>query len=238
MNYKFNCLVIDDEFLGRHIIEEYVNKVEQLNLLGAYQSAIEAIETIKHQKVDIIFIDIEMPDISGIDFVKRMKEKPLVIFVTAYPQYAVQGFEVDAIEYLLKPVAFSRFQKAVDKAVNHLEMMRKAKESVSELSAEEGEFIVVKSNRSNIKLRFNDVYFIEGALEYVSFQTKEKRILGYYSLKNLESILPVDKFMRIHRSYIVALSKIKEIKGNRVIVGEWEIPVSRGFRSELMKRFQ
>jgi DNA-binding LytR/AlgR family response regulator len=243
---KYNCVVIDDEFLARKLMAEYISKVPQLELTNSFDSPVEAIDFIAQGSTDIIFTDIEMSEISGIDFIKNLAPqfRPIVIFVTAYPQYAVQGFEVDAIEYLLKPVTFSRFFKAVSKAINILNIRQKADmadkpQPVAEVQpvSSSKDYIIVKTDRKIVKLMFDDIYFIEGAMEYVTFYTLEQKVMGLFSLKKLEEDLPGERFLRIHKSYIVALDKIREIDGNQVRVGNWTITVSKSMRPELVKLF-
>ncbi|MGV8092942.1 MAG: LytR/AlgR family response regulator transcription factor [Mangrovibacterium sp.] len=243
---KYNCLVVDDEFLARKLMAEYISKVQQLNLIGSLDNPVDAIDRISKREVDILFIDIEMSDISGIDFIKSLtvQERPAVIFVTAYPQYAVLGFEVDATEYLVKPVTFPRFIKAVNKAVDLLNLRHHA--TLLEMNTRPGtvagspashDYMIVRSERKIVKLRYSDIYFIEGAMEYVSFQLKDKKVMSLFSLKQLEEELPPDRFLRIHKSYIVALNKIREIEGNQVKVGNWTIYVSKALRPALIRRF-
>lgn len=242
----YNCVVIDDEFLARKLISDYISRVPQLRLLGAFDSPVKAMNTIQGGSVHIIFIDIEMPDVSGIDFVRNMPFRPLVVFVTAYAEYAVQGFELDAIEYLLKPVTFPRFLKAANKAIAILGFKRKLEEydrphhqpdaGVTDKS-EPKDFIIIRTERKIVKLMYDEIFFIEGALEYVNFQTLSKRVLGLFSLRELEEMLPPHRFMRIHKSYIVALDRVKEIDGNQVKVGTWTIPVSKTYRPKLLELF-
>lgn len=245
-NGKYNCIVIDDEFLARKLMAEYISKIPQLNLIGSLDSPVDAIDLISSGIVDILFIDIEMSDISGIEFIKNLSSanRPIVIFVTAYPQYAVQGFEVDATEYLIKPTTFSRFIKAVNKVINILNIRKKAdlferniQQQPSSNLISSNDYIIVKTERKIIKLLYDNIYFIEGAMEYVNFQTKDKKIMGLFSLKKLEKELPKEKFMRIHKSYIVALDKIKEIDGNQVKIGNWTIYVSKANRPRLIQLF-
>ena len=245
----YNCIVIDDEFLARKLLTEYISKVPQLRLIASLDSAVDALNLLNKEPIDILFIDIEMSDISGIDFIKNFssRKRPIVIFVTAYPQYAAQGFEVDAMEYLIKPTTFPRFLKAVDKSINYLEMKNKIQKLGNQINPVNGgsafsaeqlmDYMIVRTDRKMIKLKFDEIYFIEGAMEYVHFQTKDRRITGLYSLKGLEEELPGQFFMRIHKSYIVALNKIQEIEGNQVKVGLWKIYVSKSNRSRLLKRF-
>ncbi len=241
---KYNCIIIDDEYLARKLIADYVSKIHHLNLAGCFDSPINAIDTITNGSIDVIFTDIEMSDMTGIDFIKNLSihNRPIVVFITAYPQYAVQGFEIDAVEYLLKPVSFPRFVKAVNKVTNILKIrdqlisFRNNKWQSEDVSSDK-DYIIVKTERRIVKLLYSEIYFIEGALEYVTFQTVNRRIMGLFSLKKLEEELPGDRFMRIHKSYIVALDKISEIKGNQVQVGQWTINVSKAMKSKLLKSF-
>ena len=240
---KYSCIVIDDEFLARKLLCEYISKVPQLQLIQSYDNPVDAMNLVMEGKADIIFTDIEMSDISGIDFIRNLEipSRPMIIFVTAYFHYAVQGFEVDAIEYLVKPVTFPRFLKAVNKAITILNIHDKLKEreqiTTNLIYNTEKDYIIIKTDRKIVKLNYDEIYFIEGALEYVSFYTLEKKVLGLFSLKKLEEELPVDKFLRIHKSYIVSVNKIKEINGLEVKVGKWSIKVSKNLRPRLLQHF-
>lgn len=243
---RYNCIVIDDEYLARKLMADYISKIQHLNLVGTYDSPIQAIDAISKGNIHVIFTDIEMAEMSGIEFVKNLSTpiRPIVVLVTAYPQYAVEGFEIDAVEYLLKPVSFPRFVKAVNKVTSILNIKEKMEMIENRHTPEPvisnndtKDYIIIKTERKIVKLPYKEIYFIEGALEYVTFQTKEKKIMGLFSLKKLEEELPSDRFMRIHKSYIVALDKISEIKGNLVIVGQWEISVSKALKPQLLQHF-
>jgi len=194
---KYNCIVIDDEFLARKLLTDYISKIPQFHLVDTFDSPMAAIDTISNGGIDVVFTDIEMPDMSGMDFIKNISLPliPIVVFVTAYPQYAVQGFEVNATEYLLKPVSFPRFIKAVNKITTILNYMHKF-EAMSMLEPsklkqkeEQKNFIIVKTDRKMVKLMYNDILFIEGALEYVFFHTISGKFMGLYSLRKLENEL-------------------------------------------------
>ncbi|SFE35482.1 LytR/AlgR family response regulator transcription factor [Thermophagus xiamenensis] len=245
---KYNCVVIDDEYLARKLMADYISKIPQFNLVASFDTPMAAINTISKGEIDVIFTDIEMPDMSGMDFIKNLTfpSSPLIVFVTAYPQYAVQGFEVNAVEYLLKPVSFPRFIKAVNKITTILnyrqrlktvELPQKANSAEPLSKNEDKNFILVKSERKIVKLLYKDILFIEGALEYVIFHSTSSKYMGLFSLKKLEKELPSDQFMRIHKSYIVALDKISEINGNMVKVGGQSIPVSKTMKPVLMNYF-
>lgn len=241
--------MIDDEHLARTLLSDYIKKIPSLNLVGAYDSPLAVMNNISKQNIKIIFIDIEMPDILGTEFIQQLPFKPFVVFVTAFSEYAAQAFELDAVEYLLKPVTFPRFLKAVNKILTIVNIEEKANRfdvheeeapKAIELPQQEAhpvkDFIVIKTERKIVKLMYNDIFFIEGALEYVNFQMKNEKVMGLYSLKKLEEELPEDKFMRIHKSYIVALDKISEVDGNQVKVGEWKITVSKALRAKLLEK--
>jgi DNA-binding LytR/AlgR family response regulator len=242
---KYNCIVIDDEFLARKLMADYISKIPQFHLVDSFDSPMAAIDTITSGGIDVVFTDIDMPDMSGMDFIKNLSLPlvPIVVFVTAYPQYAVQGFEVNATEYLLKPVSFPRFVKAVNKITTILNFKQKLEGMASQdLSrshpkGDQKNFIIVKSDRKIVKLMYEDILFIEGALEYVFFHTISGKFMGLYSLRSLESELPKNQFMRIHKSYIVALKRITEINGNRVLVGPHTISVSKAMKPMLLEHF-
>ena len=242
---KYNCIVIDDEHLARKLVSDYISKIDHLKLAGCFDNPVKAIDIIAGGSIDVIFTDIEMSDLSGIDFIQNLPlpNRPIVVFITAYPQYAVQGFEISADEYLLKPVSFARFVKAVNKITNLLQirhklnLMERVEPVAQKVNNDEKGFVIVKAERKVIKLPHNEILFIEGALEYVIFQTLDSKVMGLFSLKGLEEQLPTDKFMRIHKSYIVALNKITEINGNQVRVGKFIISVSKAMRQKLLDAF-
>ncbi|MCA1745070.1 MAG: LytTR family DNA-binding domain-containing protein [Bacteroidales bacterium] len=242
---KYNCIVIDDEFLARKLMADYISKIPQFHLVDSFDSPMAAIDTITSGGIDVVFTDIDMPDMSGMDFIKNLSLPlvPIIVFVTAYPQYAVQGFEVNATEYLLKPVSFPRFVKAVNKITTILNFKQKLEGIALQETArpkpkgDQKNFIIVKSDRKMVKLMYDDILFIEGALEYVFFHTLSGKFMGLYSLRNLESELPKNQFMRIHKSYIVALKRISEINGNQVLVGPHTISVSKAMKPVLLEHF-
>lgn len=242
---KYNCIVIDDEFLARKLMADYISKIPQFHLVDSFDSPMAAIDTITSGGIDVVFTDIDMPDMSGMDFIKNLSLPlvPIIVFVTAYPQYAVQGFEVNATEYLLKPVSFPRFVKAVNKITTILNFKQKLEGMAMQETprpkpkGDQKDFIIVKSDRKMVKLMYDDILFIEGALEYVFFHTLGGKFMGLYSLRKLENELPGDRFMRIHKSYIVALKRVSEINGNQVLVGRHTISVSKAMKPVLLEHF-
>lgn len=242
---RINCIIIDDEFLARKLLTDYIEKLPQIHLLESFDNAINALDYVNRNTIDLIFCDIQMPDLTGIDFVKSLQQKPVIIFTTAYSEFALQGYELDVTEYLLKPFSLPRFIKAVNKATEIIRLKRIAlKDSnfqnttIEKVSNKENkDFMLIKSDRKIHKVFYDDILFIEGALEYVSFYTKEKRILGLYSLKELEDLLPNSNFIRVHKSYIIALKEVSEVDGNQIIIQEHKIPIGKSHKTEFFKRF-
>lgn len=220
---KISCLIVDDEPLAQDVLEAYVKNTPQLNLIGICNNAIEALEKMKLNQVDLIFLDIQMPEITGIDFLRTLKDPPMVIFSTAYQNYAVEGFELNAIDYLLKPFSLERFQKAVKKA----DELAKLKE---EHLQREDEYIFIKSDQKLQKVHYNDILFIEALADYVKIHTPDKRYITLQTMKNMEEKLPEKYFKRVHRSFIVSLDKIMSIVGGSVEVSGQRIPIGKNYK--------
>lgn len=218
-----SCLIVDDEPLAQDILDSYVKKTPQLNLVGICSNAIEALEKMKHNQVDLIFLDIQMPEITGIDFLRSLKAPPMVIFTTAYQNYAVEGFELNAIDYLLKPFSQDRFLKAVRKA-EELFVLK------NEHSQREDDYIFIKSDQKLQKVSYNDILFVEALADYVKIHTPEKRYITLQTMKNMEEKLPERYFKRVHRSFIVALDKIITIVGGNVEINGQKIPIGKNYK--------
>ncbi|MBR4156835.1 MAG: response regulator transcription factor [Bacteroidales bacterium] len=229
MKRKYNVLIVDDEFLARKLLSEYVSKVDFLNLVDTCPDATKAMEVLNKENIDILFLDIQMPDISGIEMLKLLANRPSVILTTAYSEYAVDAFALGVVDYLLKPFDYARFMQAINKIVN------KNVESQSETSSL-NDYILVKADYKLYKINFDDLLYIEGQHEYVTFHTASKRITALYSLKNLEEILPKDKFVRTHKSFIVSIKNIEDIDKLNVTVSGNKIPVGASFREALIER--
>ncbi|MBO7287740.1 MAG: response regulator transcription factor [Bacteroidales bacterium] len=229
MKRMYNVLIVDDEFLARKLLTEYVSKIDYLNLVDTCSDATKAMEVLAKEHIDILMLDIQMPDISGIEMLKLINnDRVAVILTTAYSEYAVDAFSLGVIDYLLKPFDYARFVQAINKAVSY-----KAMESQSEIS---NDYIMVKADYKLYKVNFDDLLFIEGQHEYVTFHTKTKRITALYSLKNLEEILPKDKFIRTHKSFIVSIKNIEYIDKLNVTIAGKEIPIGASFRDALIER--
>jgi DNA-binding LytR/AlgR family response regulator len=238
---KINCLVVDDEELARNLLENYIGRLPHLTLVGKCRDPFEALEALSSQSVDLLFLDIQMPGMTGMEFLRTLKKKPLVIFTTAYSEFALESYNHDATDYLLKPFGFERFVQAVNKATDLLSL-RKAAESPPAQQEQMAEvpiakdFLLVKSEHKVHRLRFEDISYVEGMREYVAFHTPQGRILSLNSLKSLEDELPNDQFLRIHKSYIVAIGKIAAIEGNQVIVGKEKLPIGASYREAVLAK--
>jgi two-component system LytT family response regulator len=220
------CIIIDDEPLARQMLKEFISKVPHLTLVGDFASPLKAMDMLSNNSVDVLFLDIQMPRVTGIDFLKTLSQKPSVIFTTAYPQYAIEGFELDAIDYLLKPFDFNRFLKAVNKLQGAIG--RSAAEARTEQSASE-QFIFVKDGTKHVKIDFDSILYIEGFGDYVKVVTTEKVITSLKNLKSLLSELP-SYFVRVHNSYIISVKAIDSIQQNDVQIGEKTIPIGITYR--------
>lgn len=235
------CLVIDDERLAREYIKNYISKVPQLELLGEFNSPLKAMDLIKSGEVDLLFLDIQMPDITGVDFMKSLSHAPEVIFTTAYQEYALEGFNLSAVDYLLKPFAFDRFYQAVNKVIDKLEVREQAHDhSASPMQTQttfEDKYLTIRADRKFYKINFDAIKYIEGQKAYVTFHTDKKRITALASLKELEEALPEKEFIRIHKSYIVAIREILSLEGNLIEVDDVKLPVGKMFKKRVMDIF-
>ena len=240
----YNVLIVDDEFLARKLLQGYVSNLPDLNLLGTAQNAAEAFSIVNEHQVDILLLDIHMPDLNGIELARTLSNVPTIIFTTAYSEYALESYEVSAVDYLLKPIAFPRFSAAIEKAIAKLKSLEATAaehpnpaivETPQEASGQKT-FMLVKADYRLYKINFDDLLYVEGQHEYVSFYTRNKRITALYSLKNLEEQLPADKFIRVHKSYIVSIDEIQEIEQLSITVAGQKLPVGGSYRDALMKK--
>lgn len=235
-----NCIIIDDEPMAVKVIESYCESIDSITVLGTFTTALDALDFIKDNSVDLIFSDIEMPHINGVDFIKTLEHKrPIFIFTTAYPQYALDGFELNAIDYLVKPIPFPRFVTAIQRAKERL----KLKESIASDSTNnskkvyEDDFIFVKSEYDNLKLLIDDITYIQGLKDYLKIHTlKSGAILTLMNFKDFQAKLPGNLFIRIHRSYIVNISKIELLQRNKVIIEGQRIPIGENYKEAFYKR--
>lgn len=222
---KLRCAVIDDEPLALDLLESYILKTDFLQLVGRYNSALTAMKSIKEEAVDLLFLDIQMPDLSGMDFAKLVDPETRIIFTTAFSQYAVEGYRANALDYLLKPISYKDFREAADKALQWFELCKNKDE---ELSPQTPECIYVKSEYRIMRINLKDILYIEGLKDYVKFylEGESKPILSLMNMKALEEYLPSSQFLRIHRSYIIQINKISIIERGRIVFGKNYIPIS------------
>lgn len=231
---KINCIVIDDEPLARKGIREYIQDVDFLNFAGEFDSPHKASNVLGMKQAELLFLDIQMPKISGLDFLRTIQHAPPVIFTTAYPQFALDGFELNALDYLVKPVSFERFLKAAHKAKEYFEVRQKNK--ITEGKEATIQHVFIKVDGKLVKLFFEDILFVEALQNYVAVHTKNKKYISYLPLHTLSEYLPPADFIKTHKSFIVAINKVESIDGNNLYVGTNQIPVSRTVKEEVMSR--
>jgi DNA-binding LytR/AlgR family response regulator len=229
-----NVIIVDDEPLALDVLETYIEKIPHLHLVQKCNNALEANEALKNHAVDLMFLDIQMPQLTGIDFLKTLSKPPLVVFTTAYPNYAIEGFELNALDYLLKPISLERFMKAVNKAEEQLELHRRD----GAAAAAEDDYFFVKADKKLVKVNFPEIIYIEGLKDYVIIRLDNSRVITLQTMKSLEDKLPAAKFRRIHRSFIVNIDKIEAVMGNMVEVLEKgqakHLPIGKNYREELL----
>ena len=230
-----NCIAIDDDPSALKTIREFCLKIQSVNIVGTFTNPYEAIHTLNNNQVDLIFLDIVMPQISGLEFLKTLYNPPMVIFTTAFKEYAVEGFEYDAVDYLVKPFAFDRFLKAMNKAFQLLKLKNPVNSSFEEAPRISNGFLMVKVEYTTIRVDLNDILYIEGLKDYVKIHTEGKLILTKTTMKNIIEKLPSDSFIRVHKSYIISLEKIDMIENSRIVIGNQRIPIGESFRSSFFE---
>lgn len=231
MNSLLNCIAIDDEPLALDIISEFSTKIRYLNLLGTFTNPFEAVQTLNNEQVHLIFLDIQMPQISGLEFLKSLYNPPMIIFTTAFKEFAYEGFEYNAVDYLVKPFAFDRFSRSVSKAYQLLKLKIPSEVSAEEVPGASRDFLMVKVEYSTIRVNLEDILYIEGLKDYVKIYTEGKLILTKTTMKNIIEKLPPDRFYRVHKSYIVSVDKIDMIENSRIVIGNQRIPIGESFRT-------
>lgn len=230
-----NCIAIDDDPSALKIIREYCSRIQSVNLIGAFTNPYEAIYTLNNNQVDLIFLDIVMPQISGLEFLKTLYNPPMVIFTTAHKEYAFEAFENDAVDYLVKPFAFDRFLKAMNKAFQLVKLKNPVNTASEETPAISNGFLMVKVEYTTIRVDLNAILYIEGLKDYVKIHTEGKLILTKTTMKNIIEKLPSDSFIRVHKSYIISLEKIDMIENSRIVIGNQRIPIGESFRSSFFE---
>ncbi|MDO8951065.1 MAG: LytTR family DNA-binding domain-containing protein [Draconibacterium sp.] len=225
-------LIIDDEPLARNVIQEYAKKLPSLIIIGECDDAICAHQVIQNNVVDLLFLDINMPKLSGIEFLKTLKNPPLVILTTAYSEYALEGFELNVIDYLKKPFSFERFCKACFRAEELLTLKQSALKP--EVVEKQFDFLFIKSDKKSIKVKISDICYIEGLGDYIKLYMTDKKLVTNLSMKKIESLLPAEQFYRIHKSFIISIDKIETIEGNMVKICNTKLPIGNLYRQDFI----
>jgi DNA-binding LytR/AlgR family response regulator len=244
-----NVIIVDDEPLALDVIETYIERMPELHIVARCNNAFEANDALKNHEVDLMFLDIQMPQLSGVDFLKTLAHPPMVIFTTAYPNFAIEGFELNALDYLLKPISMDRFMKAVNKAIDqyNLQHPKESRTHATSSAMESGsevrqDYIFVKADKKLIRVKFSEIVYIEGLKDYVIIKTDTGRVISLQTMKSLEDKLPMSQFVRIHRSFIVGMDKIHAIVGNMVEVMEKGQPkhlaIGKNYRDELLEMIE
>lgn len=235
---KINCLIVDDEPPAREVLKRYVEDMPTLKLVGECANAIQAITTLQQEDVDLVFLDIRMPQINGIDFLKAIKTPPKVIFTTAYTDYAVEGYELDVVDYLMKPIRFERFLKAVNKAFppQGNRQVREEKSLIEE--AKSTSFVYFRVDRKMVKVLLCDILYIESMKDYIKVFTSGNAFITKQSISAVEAMLPENAFLRIHRSFVVSLNKINSFTNELIGIGNTELPIGKLYRNTVLKRLE
>ncbi|MDR3046186.1 MAG: LytTR family DNA-binding domain-containing protein [Bacteroidales bacterium] len=233
---RYKVLIIDDELLARTLLTDYVEKIPQLTLVESCENVPQALPFLQQHDIDILLTDIEMPDMTGIELVKTIDKLPAVIFTTAYSEYAVEGFELNAADYLIKPISFPRFVQAINKVTQSIDIQSIPVMILKgDLSVEQKNYISIKADYKIYKVNLDDLIYIEGQSEYVTFHTTTRNITAYYALKKLEIELPEQLFVRVHKSYIVSIKRIEYVDATQVMVAGNKIPIGGNYRENIMK---
>ena len=228
------CIIIEDERLAQDVIKAHLQKSDRFTLVGVYRTAPEAREALENEEVDLIFLDIQLPGMTGLNFLRSLTNPPLVVFTTAYPEYALESYEFNVIDYLLKPVSYERFSKTVDKIMDG----KIFKAPVKETKSLSQEHIFIRSNSKFFRVGFQDIIYIQGMKDYLKIHTPEHIIITHQTMAEMENILPADRFIRIHKSYIVAFTRIRAVFGNSVEMEKDLLPIGPNYKERLMSLVQ
>ncbi|RYG41140.1 MAG: response regulator transcription factor, partial [Chitinophagaceae bacterium] len=231
------CIVVDDEPLARQGMEMMIGTVSSLSILGSFSNALAANDFLRKEKTDLMFLDINMPELNGLDFLKTLRDAPLVIFTTAYPQYALESYELDAIDYLVKPIRIERFLKAVNKAENHLKLLQQD-EGQNRIESIADDFIFIKADRKYFRIHFKDILYIEGLKDYVIIYTKDQKIITSMNVKTIASQLPASIFARVSKSYLVNVLHIDSFDNELVYIQNNEIPLGQSFKDDFIRQYK
>lgn len=234
------CIIVDDEALARQVVRTYLEDLPEYEIIAECKNALEAMNILSSESIDLMFLDINMPKLSGLSFLKTLSNPPLVIITTAYKEYALEGYELDVVDYLNKPFSFERFLKALSKVKDRISKPESSveKEESRQESHSKIDFVFIKADKKTYKLSFDEILYIEALGDYVKIYTTNEIIVSYITLKKLEQILPYELFPRIHKSYIISLSKIKSIEGNMVNIENKKITIGASYRKNFFKLIQ
>ncbi|MBP1651018.1 MAG: two component transcriptional regulator, LytTR family [Bacteroidetes bacterium] len=228
-----NCVIIDDEPLAREGMADYVKEIDFLHLIDTCENPVALMKLMDQHPVDLIFLDIQMPKMNGIDFLKIIQKPPMVIITTAYPSYALEGFQLNVMDYLLKPITFDRFFKAVSKAREYHQLVNRPTVQKAEVATD---YCFIKCGSKYEKIHFEDILYVEGMQNYITIYTVKGKYVTLLYLKNLEQNLDSNAFIRVHKSYIVAIDKIEAIEGNEIFIQQHRIPISRNYREQVIEQ--
>lgn len=234
MNKSVSCIIVDDETIAREIIASHLSKIDNIEVVAQCKNAIEAFNFISNNKVDLVFLDINMPEISGIAFAKSINKDIKIIFTTAYRDYAVEGFDLQAVDYLLKPIAFERLLKSVNRYFE----VNMSSNNHTQTTTENNDFIFVRSDRMMLKVDFESIIYIESLSDYIKIHVQDKTIVTRETITAIEAKLPKAQFLRIHRSYIVAISQIRSFTNEHVTINRLALSISRSYKKEVQKRLE
>ncbi len=226
---KLNCLIIDDEPIARKGLEEHVQEIEFLHCIASCENALKASTYLNEQKIDLLYLDIHMPKVTGIDFLKSLKNPPLTILTTAYSDYALEGYTLDVIDYLVKPITFERFLKASQKAMEFFQL----KTNAASYSSSRADYFFVRCDRKFEKVFFRDVSYVEGLQNYAVIHLHDRKLITYITLTSLENQLPKDEFLKVHKSFLISVPHVKAIEGDEIIIDDARIPISRNLREQV-----
>jgi DNA-binding LytR/AlgR family response regulator len=227
---KLNCLIIDDEPLARKGLQEYVDEIDFLRRIASCENALKASQFLNESKVDLLYLDIHMPKVSGIDFLKTLKHPPMTILTTAYTDYAIEGYALDVIDYLVKPITFERFLRASQKAMEFFQLRARAENNASDQT----DYFFIRCDSKFEKIFFADVSYVEALQNYVIIHVPGRKLITYITLTGLENQLPKDRFVKVHKSYIVSVPHVQAIEGSEILIGDNRIPISRNLRDDVI----
>lgn len=232
---QYSVLIVDDEHLARKLLLDFISNIPHLVVVGVFSNANEAIEFLIENQVDILLTDIQMPNISGIDFIKKCNRPKTVIFTTAYSNYAIDGFDLHITDYLLKPISYPRFEEAIKRAIEQIVLLDSKNQNTTNPPVEKKDYITIRADYKLYKINFSQIRYIEGHSEYVKFYTDQRNIMAYYTLKKLELELPENQFIRVHKSFIVSMNYVQEIESEFVVLEDKKIPIGHRYKEQLMR---